>query len=162
MYILMKIHIFCISRFFRVLGSGLQFFGFGSGLSYFLGLGRVWVSKKPSGRVGFSGFRVPDPSLLFWNLPWIIDNFIHHFIWNCLTSSIYFSWKDRWNILQGQSWSWYFFERNNVHCKTFFHRYIFSKIEQVPHDKSKYDVIHTYMVVFVVVSSSFRTLGYRS
>ena len=56
MYILIKIHIFCISRFFRVFGSGLQFFGFGSGLSYFF---RVWVGfglvKNP--RVG-SGSRV--------------------------------------------------------------------------------------------------------
>ena len=30
---------------------------------FFSGSGRVRVSKKPSGWVGFSGFRVPDPSL---------------------------------------------------------------------------------------------------
>ena len=63
---------------------------------------------------------------LFWNIPWIIDsNSIHHFIWNCLTSSIYFSWKDRWNILQGQSWSWYFLKETTCIARLFFHRYIY-------------------------------------
>ena len=59
-------------------------------------------------------------------LPWIIDsNSIHHFIWNCLTSSVYFSWKDRWNILQGQSWSWYFLKETTCIARLFFHRYIY-------------------------------------
>ena len=41
--------------------SGSGWVGF---VIFFSGSGRVRVSKKPSGRVGFSGFRVPDPSLL--------------------------------------------------------------------------------------------------
>ena len=39
------------------------FFGFSGRVCTFSGSGRVRASKKPSGRVGFSGFRVPDPSL---------------------------------------------------------------------------------------------------
>ena len=41
--------------------SGSGWVGF---VIFFSGSGRVRVSKKPSGRVGFSGFRVPDPSLV--------------------------------------------------------------------------------------------------
>ena len=39
------------------------FFGFSGRVCTFSGSGWVRASKKPSGRVGFSGFRVPDPSL---------------------------------------------------------------------------------------------------
>ena len=62
MYILIKIHIFCMFGFSgRVCNfSGSGRVGF---VIFFSGSGRVRVSKKPSGRVGFSGFRVPDPSL---------------------------------------------------------------------------------------------------
>ena len=62
MYILIKIHIFCMfgfsGRVCNFSGSGRVGFAI-----FFSGSGRVRVSKKPSGRVGFSGFRVPDPSL---------------------------------------------------------------------------------------------------
>ena len=62
MYILIKIHIFCMFGFSgRVCNfSGSGRVGF---VIFFSGSGRVRVSKKPLGRVGFSGFWVPDPSL---------------------------------------------------------------------------------------------------
>ena len=56
MYILIKIHIFCMFGFSgRVCNfSGSGRVGF---VIFFSGSGRVRVSKKPSGRVGFSGTR---------------------------------------------------------------------------------------------------------
>ena len=78
MYILIKIHIFYIfgfsGRVCKISGSGRVGF-----VIFFSGSGRVRVSKKPSGRVGFSGFRVPDPSLhpkrVYWNFSlWSLDD----------------------------------------------------------------------------------------
>ena len=57
---------FAYSGFFGFSGRVCNFSGSGrvGFVIFFSGSGRVRVSKKPSGRVGFSGFRVPDPSLV--------------------------------------------------------------------------------------------------
>ena len=68
-YLIKKYIFFAYSGFFGFSGRVCNFSGSGrvGFVIFFSGSGRVRVSKKPSGRVGFSGFRVPDPSLL-WQL----------------------------------------------------------------------------------------------
>ena len=106
---------------------------------------------------------------LFWNIPtldyrYIVILFIisYGIVWPVL---FIFLGKIDEIFFKGSRDLDIFWKKQRALQEFFFHRYIiyiFSKIEHDPHDKSKYDVIHTYMVVFVVVSSSFRTLGYRS